>query len=110
MKKGFTLIETLIYIALFALLIGGGVGSAYSLIASSDRITTGAMLEQEGNFLLAKIGWMLEQSDPSIDIDELINTNVWVENLEVGESQYSFTLKTRTGSGQEIAKEFKNLR
>ncbi len=125
MKRGFTLIETLIYIALFALLIGGGISSAFSLIASSDRIGTQAMLEEEGNFLLAKIGWALEQPDTGVEVNAegeivlvhgampptvLSNTNVEVENFSVTPTSYSFMLRTRMGSGQEITEEFTRAR
>src|SRR3989344_2337496 len=55
MKKGFTLIETLVYLALFALIIGGMVVAAYLLFETSDRYQTRAMLQEEQNFVMAKI-------------------------------------------------------
>ncbi len=54
-KKGFTLIETLVYLALFALIIGGLAASAYMLFETSDRNQTKAMLQEEENFIMAKI-------------------------------------------------------
>lgn len=59
MKRGFTLIESLIYIALFAILIIGIVLSAFALFESSDRNQTKAMLQEEKDFLTAKINWAL---------------------------------------------------
>ena len=56
---GFTLLETLIYLALFAILIGGFVVSAYVLFESSDRTQTKALLQEEKNFLVGKINWVL---------------------------------------------------
>jgi len=115
-KRGVTLLETLIYIALFALLIGGGVSSAYSLIESSDRIGVHAMVEEEGNFLLAKIQWALEEG-MSVEVNNgemtlngvaLSNTNVDVQDFISTTSGYSFTLVSHTSGGQEIAEEFKN--
>lgn len=53
--RGFTLIETLVYLALFSLLMGGIASAAYLLSASSSRLTTNAMLLQEEQFILAKI-------------------------------------------------------
>lgn len=53
--RGFTLIETLVYLALFTLMIGGLVISAYALFESNDRNQTKAMLQEEANFVMAKI-------------------------------------------------------
>ncbi len=55
MKKGFTLIEVVIYLALFGLLMGGAVVSAFSLFESSSRNETSIMLQEEGSFIIAKI-------------------------------------------------------
>ncbi len=62
-KNGFTLIETIIYIALFSILIGGGVTTAYSLIESSDRNQTETLLTDESLFLFSKIRWIISQTD-----------------------------------------------
>jgi prepilin-type N-terminal cleavage/methylation domain-containing protein len=58
-QKGFTLIETMMYLALFGLLIGGAVAASYNVIESSNRSSTKSMLIEEGNFLVAKINWAL---------------------------------------------------
>jgi Tfp pilus assembly protein PilE len=58
-KRGFTLIETLVYLALFALIIGGLVAASYLLFETSERNQTKAMLQEEQNFLLGKINWAL---------------------------------------------------
>ncbi len=117
-KRGITLIETLIYIALFALLIGGGVSSAYTLIESSDKIGVRAMMEEEGNFLLAKIAWVLEEGMQAEVVDgEMIlngvvlsNINVEVQDFILTSEEYSFTLLSRTGGGQELKETFRNTR
>lgn len=54
-QRGFTLIETLVYLALFALIIGGMVMAAYMLFETSDRYQTRAMMQEEANFVMAKI-------------------------------------------------------
>ena len=59
MHKGFTLIEVSIYIALFSILIGGVLVSAYNLFESSGHNQTEAQLVEEGNFLLAKMDWVM---------------------------------------------------
>lgn len=66
-NRGFTLIETLVYLALFSLIIGGLVISAYGLFESSDRNQTKAMLQEEENFVMAKILWALSQAQTVCD-------------------------------------------
>lgn len=58
-KSGFTLIEAVIYMALFGLLIGGAVTSAYNLFEASARGEAHGLLQEEGDFLIAKINWAL---------------------------------------------------
>lgn len=57
--RGFTLIEALVYLALFAILMGGAVVAAYNLFEAAERDGTRVMLQEEGDFLLAKIDWAL---------------------------------------------------
>jgi type II secretory pathway pseudopilin PulG len=54
-QSGFTLIETLIYLGLYAIIIGGAVVSTYALFESTARNETTAIVEQEGDYLTAKI-------------------------------------------------------
>jgi len=58
-NKGFTLLEILIYLGLFAMLLGGAVIASYSIFESSGRNQTKSILEEEGDFILAKIRWAL---------------------------------------------------
>lgn len=58
-KTGFTLIEIIIYIALFSIVIGGGMVATYSIIQSTDNGTNHVILQEEANFLLRKINWAL---------------------------------------------------
>src|SRR6185295_940153 len=57
MHRGFTLIETLLYIALFALVMGGLAISIYGYFATVGRNQTKAMLQEEEQFLVGKINW-----------------------------------------------------
>lgn len=59
MQKGSTLIETLIYLALFAIIIGGVLVSAYQIIEASTQSQENALIQEEGHFLVAKINWAL---------------------------------------------------
>jgi hypothetical protein len=58
-RAGTTLIEAVVYLALFSILMGGGVVAAYSLYESTDRNQTKLLLQEEGDFLCAKIDWAL---------------------------------------------------
>ncbi len=64
MNKGFTLIETIIYIALFTLLITSGFVSVYQLISGTDSLNTKIRIQKEGNFVLRKISWTLTGLNP----------------------------------------------
>ena len=52
--KGFTLIETMIYTALFSIIIGGGIVSAYQIITSTQGSSNQLISEQEADFLMRK--------------------------------------------------------
>jgi len=56
-REGFTLIEALIYLALFSLIMGGTLAAAYNLAQADGQSSTEAMLQNEGDFVLAKIAW-----------------------------------------------------
>jgi type II secretory pathway pseudopilin PulG len=59
---GFTLIETIIYIGVFSFIITSCFISLYSLIQSSNKNQTVAMVQEEGNFLIGKIDYILSQT------------------------------------------------
>lgn len=56
---GFTLIEALVYIALFAIIIGGGMVAVYQIIESTNASYNHVILQEEANFLFRKINWAL---------------------------------------------------
>ena len=60
--RGFTLIETLVYLGLYALIITGSFMAAYGLFESSAHNATAAMLEEEGDYLVAKVRWALDHA------------------------------------------------
>ncbi len=57
--NGFTLVETVIYLALFGIMFTGAVTVAYSTAELGKRNQAVAMVQQEGDFLVAKINWVL---------------------------------------------------
>jgi len=58
-NKGFTLIETVIYIALFSIIIFGGFVAAFQLIQGTDTLNAITVREGEINFVLRKINYAL---------------------------------------------------
>ena len=56
-QKGFTLIETLIYIALFSIILTGIILTAYQIIEGSEKTRQKVILEEEANFLMRKFSW-----------------------------------------------------
>ncbi len=63
MSKGFTLLETLIYILFFTLLIGVLLGITFQVIASTDQVNKKSIVQQEANFVLRKLNWVLSGAD-----------------------------------------------
>ena len=56
---GFTLIEAIVYLALFGIIMSGAVITAYQIVESSGRTETRAMVQEEGDFIVGKINWAL---------------------------------------------------
>lgn len=57
--QGFTLIETIIYLALFAIIIGGGMLATYQIIEDTNATQNHIIVQEEANFLFRKIDWAL---------------------------------------------------
>lgn len=95
MKKGFTLIETVIYLALFAILVAGFFTAAYAILESQNRVREKVIADGEANFVMGKITWALEGGISIID-PSLGNTStklvVSKTSLPGGESPLTFNL------------------
>lgn len=57
--KGFTLMETMIYIALFGIIMSGALVGTYNLLEGGKRNIDTAKIEEEGTFLNRKLNWAL---------------------------------------------------
>ncbi len=55
LNNAFTLIEVIIYLALFSIVLGGAIVSAFTLIESNDRNQAQTRIGEEANFLLSKM-------------------------------------------------------
>jgi len=61
-KRGFLLVEVLVYLALFGIIVGGSVSVFYSLLENSEKISKDSLESIEAEFILGKINWMLSGS------------------------------------------------
>lgn len=58
-KKGFSLIEAVVYIALLGLLMTSALATAYQLVNSSSGLNAKNTAGEEGNFVMRKLNWAL---------------------------------------------------
>ena len=61
-NRGFTLIETIIYVALFALLFSGMLASIWPFLQGAESISTKVVVESEATFAIQKINALLASS------------------------------------------------
>jgi Tfp pilus assembly protein PilW len=59
LQAGTTLIEVIIYLALFTIIIGGSLVSVHQIIESTNKLQSKVVLQEEANFILRKINWAL---------------------------------------------------
>ncbi len=57
--KGFTLIETLVYIALFGIILTGVIVTSYPLITGADKLSLRTTTDGESAFVSRKVAWAL---------------------------------------------------
>ena len=68
-KRGFTLIEVIIYVALLMFIMGSGVVAAFYVVDSSANGKAKISTLAEAGFLMRKIDWALT-GDDSIDLSQ----------------------------------------
>ena len=74
-KNGFAIIEVVVYLALFSIIIGGGMVAVYQIIQSTDAGENQVILQEEANFLLRKINWSLTGAD-TVDVPSSTSLSV----------------------------------
>ncbi len=60
--RGFTLIETIIYVALFGIMFTGIFMSVYPLFTNAERLSRNIATQSESVFILAKINYALKDT------------------------------------------------
>ena len=58
-KRGFTLLEVVIYIALFSMLMSGVLVTVYQLLEAGRSNMSAVAVQEEGTFVNRKISWAL---------------------------------------------------
>lgn len=82
--RGFTIIETMIYIGIFALVMTGALVSVYAILGSQARNQAKAMVAEEGAFLLGKIDWTLTGVKAIDEPNDNVSTTIdYGNDLEV---------------------------
>lgn len=89
--RGFTIIETLVYLAIFSIVIGGVAVAMYLLFQSSGTLQTRAMLVQEEQFVM-------------LTIERLVAEAASISAPSAGASGNTLTLTTFGGASYTITK------
>jgi len=92
-RGGFTLIETLLYIALFTIVVGGGIVTIFGLLQSSEQTQQRIAIETEGTFFMKKLDWAM--SGATIVLPASGTTGTTLSLLRDG-TTYDFTLSGTT--------------
>lgn len=83
-QKGFTLIEVIIYIALFSLLMGTAFYTAFQLIDGSSNLSVKTTAESEGNFVMRKFNWAMTGASDFIPNGSELTINKYTgPNVEI---------------------------
>lgn len=94
--SGFTLIETIIYLALFSIVIGGGMVAVFQVIQSASASNNHIIVQEEGNFLLRKIDWALTVA--TVISQPLSNATGTSLEINSGANKLTFTLNSTSSS------------
>ncbi|MBI4050591.1 MAG: prepilin-type N-terminal cleavage/methylation domain-containing protein [Candidatus Doudnabacteria bacterium] len=90
-QKGFTIIEVLLYLALFSIIIGGVMVATYQIIETSGKTQARVVIQEEGNFLHRKIDWALTGAT-DISVDSPTKVSITKPSLPPGENPLIFEL------------------
>lgn len=74
-ESGFTLIEMLMYILFITFFLGSSLGIAYNILSSSQDNRAKIAVEEEGNFLLKKISWVVNDADTISVASNILTVN-----------------------------------
>ncbi len=106
--RGFTLIETILYLGLFSIIIGGILVSAYNLIESGQRTQAIIGTQEEGIFLNRKLSWAISGATSAATLNSGNTLQLTRPDLPSAENPLAFTLTgtdltLQRGSGAPVA-------
>jgi prepilin-type N-terminal cleavage/methylation domain-containing protein len=100
-KRGFTLLEVIIYIALFGLIIGGAFTAAYNLLEGAQRHYDSVSVQQEGTFINRKLNWELTNAQ-SVSLSGAHGVHIEPGDVVFGYSGSALTLSRGDGAAVPI--------
>lgn len=68
-QRGFTLLEVVVYLALFGVLMTGVIRTVYELLETSRETAVALAIQNDGSFVLQKIAWALGDVETIAIID-----------------------------------------
>lgn len=80
--RGISLLETLLYLGLFACVMEGGFAGMFALVESANRQETLAYITEEGNFIADKISYEISQSEMAHVFASEGGTEIDLTNLD----------------------------
>lgn len=98
-QKGFTLLEMMIYVALFSLIMTGTFVVAFQLITNSERTNARVVIQEEGNFLLRKISWALSGASSITSPSATLTTSSTLIVNKYGFSANPITIRYNSVNG-----------
>lgn len=91
-SRGFTLIETIIYMGLFSLIMSGFLVGVYQILEAHNFTQDKVYTQEEGSFLIHKIDWAL--AGASVIYEPTVNTSGEVLRVKNKGITYEFRLES----------------
>jgi prepilin-type N-terminal cleavage/methylation domain-containing protein len=104
-QSGFTLIETIVYIALLAIIIGGGMIGVYNILEGSGRTRQAMYREQEAYFITRKVDAVLSEATsvtiPSISLPSSNSLVVQTDGGPITINLFGEQINLQRGAGDQ---------
>jgi prepilin-type N-terminal cleavage/methylation domain-containing protein len=98
-QQGFTLIEVLIYLGLFAVLMSGMLFSVLLIVEGGHRSQAKVTLQQEGDFIMSKLNQALNEAKTLTVTGTELDVEMWTgPNLVFDTSSGNLTLDSGGGA------------
>ena len=112
-NAGFTLIEALIYSALFSLMMVGMLGAVYMVLQGANQSEARLLVDDEANFVLRKINWALTGvSSINTPVAGSIGSNLNITKTDVGTVRFRLdneNIEIDSGAGAYVALDTVNV-